>query len=93
MRIGFVSSFATRDIAGIPSHIVHELQKFGYVEGKNLAVEYRPLETASDLAKLKVDVICAITNPAAFAAQRATKTIPIVVWGAHGAVETDWSPV
>ncbi|ACB32331.1 hypothetical protein Lcho_0056 [Leptothrix cholodnii SP-6] len=40
------------------------------------------------LAKLKVDVIYAVTSPAAFAAKNATRSIPIVAWAAHGAVET-----
>jgi ABC-type uncharacterized transport system substrate-binding protein len=80
VRVGFLG--VARSPSGATSRVVQELQKYGYVEGKNLVVEYRPLEAASELAKLNIDVICAISNPAAFAAQRATRTIPIVVWGA-----------
>ena len=62
------------------------LQERGYVEGKNLVFERRFMEgklenapgLASELVRLKVDVIVASTNPAAHAAKTATSTIPIV---------------
>ena len=62
------------------------LSDFDYVEGKNIILENRfPAEVperfislAAELAALKVDVLVAITRPAALAAQRATATIPIV---------------
>ena len=62
------------------------LSDFGYVESKNIVLENRfPAEIperfislAVELAALKVDVLVAITRPAALAAQRATTTIPIV---------------
>jgi putative tryptophan/tyrosine transport system substrate-binding protein len=62
------------------------LNDFGYIEDKNIVLENRyPAEIperfvslAAELAALKVDVLLAITRPAALAAQRATKTIPIV---------------
>jgi putative ABC transport system substrate-binding protein len=58
----------------------------GYVEGKNIAIEYRYTqgkieqfaELAADLASLKVDVMFASSTPATLAAKNATKTIPIV---------------
>jgi putative ABC transport system substrate-binding protein len=43
---------------------------------------------AAELVRQKMDVIVAIANETAFAAKAATATVPIVVWGAHGAVET-----
>ena len=62
------------------------LRELGYVEGKNLIVEYRyaegKLETlpalADELVRLKVDVIVTNSGPAIQAAKKATKTIPIV---------------
>jgi putative tryptophan/tyrosine transport system substrate-binding protein len=62
------------------------MQDVGYVEGQNIKVEHRyPAEIperfnalAVELVQLKVDIIFTITRLAALAAQRATKTIPIV---------------
>ena len=63
------------------------LRQFGYVEGKNIAIEWRSAqaraerfpELAADLVRLKVEVIVATNNPAVAAAQKATTTIPIVM--------------
>ncbi len=62
------------------------LNDLGYVESKNIALENRFAAEhyerfdglAAELVKLKVDVLVAVTGPAASAAQRATTTIPIV---------------
>jgi putative ABC transport system substrate-binding protein len=62
------------------------LSETGYVEGQNLAIEYRWAEgrydrlrgLATDLADRKVDVIVAAGPPSARAAKSATSTIPIV---------------
>jgi len=63
------------------------LRERGYVEGKNIAFEYRYAEgredrlpeLAAELVQVKVDVIVVTADISAQAAQRATKTIPIVV--------------
>jgi putative ABC transport system substrate-binding protein len=63
------------------------LRELGYVEGQNIAIEWRWAQgknerypgLAADLVKLKVDIIVAATTPGAQAAQRATRTIPIVM--------------
>src|SRR4051794_5306553 len=65
------------------------LSETGYVEGQNLAVEYRWAEghydrlpaLAADLVGRKVDLIVASSPPSALAAQSATSTIPIVFRG------------
>src|SRR5512145_470945 len=62
------------------------LRDLGYVEGRNLVIEYRSAEgkferfpaVAAELVALKVDVIVAPGTPAALAAKQATKTLPIV---------------
>jgi len=62
------------------------LRNLGYVEGQNIAIEYRFAgakpellpNLAAELARLKVDVILTINTAASQAAKNATKTIPIV---------------
>jgi putative ABC transport system substrate-binding protein len=82
----------------------HEaMRELGWVEGQNLAVEYRfappgatteaerraaLITNAEDLARLKVDVIVAAADPAVEAARRATSTIPIVMLAVGDAVGT-----
>jgi|SRR6267142_2053410 len=63
------------------------MRALGYVEGRNLIIEQRWASgnfdelprLARDLVNLKVDVIVTASTPAAAAASRATKTIPIVI--------------
>jgi putative tryptophan/tyrosine transport system substrate-binding protein len=63
------------------------LRERGYVEGKNIALEYRYAEgredrlpeLAAELVQVKVDIIVVTADISAQAAQRATKTLPIVV--------------
>jgi putative ABC transport system substrate-binding protein len=85
-RIAFLT---TTSPGGSPTTdaFVRGLRELGYVEGHNLAVEWRwgrgSTERFSDFAaeavRLKVDIIVAANDVAGRAAQRATKTIPIVI--------------
>ena len=83
-RIGWLG-----DIPGRPEAFRQGLRDLGYVEGRNVAIEYRSTEgklerfpaLAAELVALKVDVIVAGSTPAILAAKQATKTIPIIFIG------------
>src|SRR5215510_15459387 len=80
-RIGII------DDAPIWDHFRQGLRDLGYIEGQNIAFEYRSAEgkpdrlaaVASELARLPVDVIVTFGTAAAYAAKEATTTIPIVM--------------
>jgi ABC-type uncharacterized transport system substrate-binding protein len=83
-RIGFVSGSPTGpDVKGFQKG----LRELGYIEGKNITVEYRYYEgvterspsLVSELVQFKVDVLVVSQLGAIQAAKQATKTIPIVV--------------
>jgi putative ABC transport system substrate-binding protein len=88
-KIGFLSSGGGGTNAWRES-FVREFGKLGYVEGKNVAFEFRNANTmydrlpvlAEELVRLKVDVIVAPGSNDTRAAKNATKTIPIVFTGA-----------
>ena len=72
------------------------LRDLGYVEGKNIVIEYRWAEgkydrlpvLAAELVRLKVDVLVTAGTPGISAAKQATPTIPIVMAGSGDAVAT-----
>jgi putative ABC transport system substrate-binding protein len=85
--IGFLSSLAHTDLGLVIPGFHEGLNGAGFVEGRNIAIEYRWAEgdyqrlpaLANDLVKQKVAVIAAISGtPSALAAKAATATIPIV---------------
>jgi putative ABC transport system substrate-binding protein len=84
--IGFLSSVSAESVAFRLTAFRQGLNEIGYVEGQNLAIEYRWAEgrydrlaaLAADLVGHKVDVIAAIGTVSAQAAKTATSTIPIV---------------
>jgi putative ABC transport system substrate-binding protein len=65
------------------------LRELGYVEGKNLVIEYRSADgrderyaaLATELIRLNVDLILTRGTPAALAAKNATSTVPVVITG------------
>ena len=85
-RVG-VLSFGTVDSSGhLVEAFMQGLNKLGYVEGKNILIERRYAQgqldrlagLAAELVSLNVDVIFAPTGSAVLAAQKASKTTPIV---------------
>jgi len=86
-RIGFLDASTASGMAVLVEAFQQELTKLGWVEGKNLTIEYRfgegkrdhlP-ELAADLVRLKVDLIVAAGDPATSAAKKATTSTPIVM--------------
>ena len=93
-RLGLLTALSPSDIALWHQVFRLGLRDLGWVEGKNISVEYRYVEgrserlpeLAADLVNLKVDVIVASALTDAVAAQKATKTIPIVMAAAGDSV-------
>ena len=86
-RIAFLDGSTASGSAVLLEAFRQELSKLGWIEGKNIAIEYRfgeqksehlP-ELAADLVRLKVDLIVVAATPPALAAKKATTTIPIVM--------------
>jgi putative tryptophan/tyrosine transport system substrate-binding protein len=83
-RIGFLDPINASDMAGRLEAFRQELSKLGWIEGKNIAFEYRfgenkpgrTAELAAELVRLKVDLIVTSGNPPALEAKKATTTIP-----------------
>ena len=96
-RIGYLSSFDPATESDRAEAIRLALRELGYIEGQNIAIEYRYAEgkpdrfpeLAAELVRLKVDIILAQVAGLIRAAKNATKTIPIVIVGlASDPVET-----
>src|SRR5438093_885662 len=88
-RLGLLTNTpptAAPDRMRIWNAFIEGLREHGYVEGQNFVFEYRYAEgradrwqeLASELVRLKVEIILVNTTPAALAAKKATSTIPIV---------------
>src|SRR5713226_9556 len=88
-RIGYLSG----NLASNPhtrEAFLQGLRDLGYIEGRNVLIEYRDVEgkyerlpaLAAELVALEVDVILAAGTPQPLAAKQATSTIPIVMAGA-----------
>ena len=89
-QIGYLSSGDPASESGRSESIRLALRERGYIEGQNIAIEYRYAEgkrdrvpeLAAELARLKVDIIVVAGGPGPIrAAKNATKTIPIVMVG------------
>ena len=86
-RIGFLTVASASAIAARHEAFRQGLRELGYVEGKNIIIEYRHAEgkpdrlpaVAAELVRLKVDVIVTTGPSGTRAAKEATVTIPIVM--------------
>jgi len=90
LRIGYLSSFDPAGESDRSEGIRLALRELGYIEGQNIATEYRYAEgkrerlseVATELVRLKVDIIVVAGGTGIIrAAKSATKTIPIVMTG------------
>jgi putative tryptophan/tyrosine transport system substrate-binding protein len=86
-RIGFLDSSTASGMAVVVDTLRQELSRLGWIEGKNISIEYRFAEQkserlpdlAAELVRLKVDLIVTTGSPSALAAKKATTAIPIVM--------------
>src|SRR5262245_7449517 len=86
-RIGFLDPSNASGMAVMVDAFRQELSKLGWIEGKNITIEYRfgeqklerTPELAADLVRKKVDLIVVTGRPPTLAAKKATTTIPIVM--------------
>jgi putative ABC transport system substrate-binding protein len=91
-RIGYLNLRAGP--GALDETFVQRLRELGYVEGRNLIIDYRWVgereerlpALAAELVQLKVDVIVTNANAAVDAAKRATSTIPIVMTASNDPV-------
>lgn len=94
--IGFFRSGSALSVAAEREAFLQALKRLGYMDGKNVTIEYRYAEgkterwpeLISDLVNIKVDIIVTAGTGAARAAKKATSTIPIVVGTAGDLVRT-----
>jgi putative ABC transport system substrate-binding protein len=93
-RIGFLDNSTASGSAVLVEAFRQELNKLGWIEGKNVTIEYRFAEQkserlpelAADLVRLKVDLIVTVNTPSALASKKATTSIPIVMANASDPV-------
>jgi putative ABC transport system substrate-binding protein len=99
-RIGFLAnSAASIPVTGLRLDAFRQgLHELGYVEGKNLVIEYRYAEgqserlpkLAEELVRLKVDILVVDNTNVARAARKATVSTPIVLRAAETLWEAGW---
>ena len=84
--IGFLGANAPTAQMQWTAAFVQRLRELGWIEGRNVAIEYRWAEgsserfaeIAAEFVRLKVDIIFTYSTPAVLAAKQATSIIPIV---------------
>jgi putative tryptophan/tyrosine transport system substrate-binding protein len=87
LRIGYLDSSTASGSAVLVDAFRQEMRKLGWIEEKNITIEYRFAEQknerlpelAADLVRLKIDLLVVTGTPSALAAKNATTTIPVVM--------------
>ena len=95
-RIGYLDNSTAAGSAVLLDIFRQELSELGWVEGKNITIEYRFAEQknerlpelAADLVRLKVDLIVTSGGTTPLVAKKATSNIPIVMTGSVDPVGT-----
>ena len=96
-RVGFLLQRSLRPLdSDVVGGFPRGMRELGYVEGKNLVIEWRSAEgdyerlpaLAAELVKMRVDVIVTVGNTPTVVAQQATATIPIVMGSANDPVRS-----
>ena len=83
-KVGYLESGTTDRGSRLGEIFLRRLSELGFVDGKNIAFEYRSADNkldrlpalADELVRLNVDVLLTTATPATIAAKNATKTIP-----------------
>jgi putative ABC transport system substrate-binding protein len=97
VRVGFLVPTTRRGFTPRIEGLKAGLRELGYVEGKNLLIEYRSVEDnrydrlpelAAQLVALRVDVLITAGTPATLALKRATSSIPIIMGAISDPVAT-----
>jgi putative ABC transport system substrate-binding protein len=91
--IGFLGATPSTESQRVAA-FVQRLRELGWIDGRNLAIEYRwaegrnerYAENAAEFVRLKVDVIVTVATPPTVAAKQATSVIPIVFAAANDPV-------
>jgi putative ABC transport system substrate-binding protein len=90
-RIGYLDPGTASGSAVLVKAFRQELSNLGWIEGKNITIEYRSSEgkgvkrlpaLAAELVRLKVDLLVVTDTPSTLAAKNVTTTIPIVMTNA-----------
>src|SRR5262245_60641722 len=95
-RIGFLGTPSAEYIKGPVAAFEQALRELGYVGGKSIVIEYRYADgrserlpnLATEMVRLRVDILVVAGAPAALAAKNATSVIPIVIGNAADPVGT-----
>ena len=88
-RVGYLAAVSAAADAPRLEAFRQGLRDLGYIEGQNIIVDYRHEsggfellpDLAAELLRLNIDVLVAVTTNAALAAQKTTRTVPIIFMG------------